>query len=206
MTGATLYSITHRDSGREYVGVTTQLVQSRWRFHISRAGKPVDHDANTGMPIVRALRDHGCEAFDFRVIATLPTAEEGLIAERIAIATRQPAFNACSGPTGDHERSPETRAKVADSNRRAWADGRRSRRFSPETRAKMSAAHRGHQHSSETRALIGEANRRRVVTEESRAKMSAARRGVKHGPMSPETKAKIAASARARAAARKAQG
>jgi hypothetical protein len=127
--------------------------------------------ANTRMPIVLALREHGAGAFDFIVLATLPTEREGKLAEHAAIAARQPAFNACSGPSGDHERTAETRSRVSEANRRAWAEGRRSRTVSAETRAKMSAA----------------------------------RRGVKHGPMSEATKAKIAASARARSAERKSQ-
>jgi group I intron endonuclease len=201
-----LYSITHRDTGREYIGMTKRRVESRWADHVSVSRRAESAgDYNTRMPIVRALRRYGAEAFDFRVEATLPTAEEAKIAERIAIALRRPAFNASRGGdgNGNYIRTPETRLKISLSNARAWAEGRRSREVSSETRERMSAARSGRKHSAETRALIAEANRRRVVSEESRAKMSATRRGVKHGPMPAETRAKIAAKARARYAGNK---
>jgi group I intron endonuclease len=201
---ATVYAITHRDTGREYVGATSRKVEVRWSAHVSASRQPIkERDNSTRMRIVCALREHGAEAFDFEVLATLPTFEEAKLAERIAIATRAPAFNACSGTPGDHVRTLETRAKVSAANARAWAEGRRSRTASLETRAKMSAARIGRHHDATTCALIGQANSRRLVTDETRAKMSAARRGVKHGPMSEATKAKIAARALERSAARK---
>lgn len=64
-------------------------------------------------------------------------------------------------------------------------------RHSPETRAKMSKAHRGkknpnfgnpsnYHHSPEARRKISEANRRRAWSPESRQKISEAKRGKKH--------------------------
>jgi len=206
VNGAALYSITHRETGREYIGATSQKVEVRWAAHISASRRELDErDFNTRMPIARALREHGVEAFEFKVLELLPTLTAAREAERQAIAARDPAYNACSGPPGDHERTAETRAKVSLANARAWAEGRRRRAASGETRARMSSAHKGHEHSAKTRALIGEANRRRIVSDETKAKMSAVRRGVKHGPMSEATKAKISARAKARNAARKAE-
>jgi hypothetical protein len=203
---ATVYSITHRSTGREYIGCTTQRVQLRWAYHRYASKKPLtEDDFNTQMLVVRALREHGAEAFDFGVLATLPTAEEGKEAERVAIAVRKPAFNACSGPTGDFPRTAETRARMSAANTLAWAEGRRSRMVSAETRAKMSVAKKGRPATAETRARLIEANRTRIVSDDARAKMSATRRGVKFGPMSEAHKAKIGASARARYAARKTQ-
>lgn len=205
MTQSTVYSITHRESGREYIGVTTQPVKNRWGCHLSSARQPEsDSNTNTRMPIVRALREHGEAAFDFGVLAVLPTPEEGRLAERIAIALHRPAFNACSGPIGDFERTRETRLKMSAANRKSWAEGKRPRTATAETRAKMSEARRGRKHGPQTRALIAEANRQRSITDETRARMSASQRLRKHGPMSEETKAKIAAKALARSAARKA--
>ncbi len=67
-----------------------------------------------------------------------------------------------------------------------------SRIISPETRAKMSAAHlgKGHAHLPETRAKISATLKGHKFTPEAIAKMSAALRGRKH---SPEARAKMSA-------------
>ncbi len=63
--------------------------------------------------------------------------------------------------------------------------------LSPETRAKISAAHKGKKLSPERieRARLARTDWR--FTDEQRAKMSAARKGKRKGPMSDETKAKL---------------
>ncbi len=108
---AVVYSITHRESGREYIGVTSKKPRVRWRQHVAhaRAGRSLT------MPVVRALAKHGAEAFEFKVEAELPTFEEAKLAEMIAIATRRPAFNATAGGDGIRglKHRQDTRAKMS---------------------------------------------------------------------------------------------
>jgi hypothetical protein len=59
-----------------------------------------------------------------------------------------------------------------------------------ETRAKISAAHKGRPVTPETRAKMSAAHKGRPVTPESRAKISAAHKG---RPVIPETRAKMSA-------------
>lgn len=68
-------------------------------------------------------------------------------------------------------------------------DGHHGRIYSPELREKIGAAQRGKpkpKHSAETRAKMSAAHKGRKATAETRAKMSAAQRGIKHTPESIE--------------------
>jgi group I intron endonuclease len=146
----TLYCITHRESGREYIGVTSRTLAQRWREHTHGRGQT---------RIARAFKKYGADAFAMHVQADLPTRAELLIAERIAIAIRKPEFNLTSGGEGTRllygrVHSAETRAKIA-----ATLTGR-----------KLPEAHRA--------KLRGRVSNKRGVpmSEEVKAKVSASRR------------------------------
>jgi group I intron endonuclease len=185
---ADVYSITHAETGRQYVGVTSRHVKSRWAEHVSVARKQ-----RRSTHFYRALRKYGSGAFDFKVEAALPTFDEAKIAERILIAIRQPAFNSSAGGDGavGHRHSVEARARMSAAHK-----GRQpvlGRKASAETRAKMSAAASGKTKSAEWRAKIAEGNRR-TWSEGKRSRTA-----------SPETRAKMSAAHKARVAARKAE-
>ena len=86
--------------------------------------------------------------------------------------------------------TPETKAKIS-----AAMKGENSPNYgktpSPETRRKLSEAHKGKTHSEETRAKISAAQKGKTLSPETRAKMSATR---KDTPRSLETRAKISES------------
>jgi hypothetical protein len=87
-----------------------------------------------------------------------------------------------------HPMSPETRAKMSAAHRGMKA--------SPEARLKSSISHRGHVHSAETRmkmSLAGKGKPGCPLSPETRAKLSAALRGRYLTPATPEIKAKISA-------------
>lgn len=97
--------------------------------------------------------------------------------------------------------SEETRAKIREARRHQVIPVEHMRRMrairgdsSPETRAKISAALKGHEVSAEARAKIGAAQRGRKHSAEHRAKNAAAQTGRRH---SPETRAKMSAAAKA---------
>lgn len=72
---------------------------------------------------------------------------------------------------------------------------RKGHKLSAETRAKMSAAHRGKTFTQEHRDRIAAAKTGQLNTPETRAKISAALTGKKRGPLSPEHRARIGAAA-----------
>jgi group I intron endonuclease len=170
------YKIMHRDSGREYVGITSRDPQVRWKEH--------QYDAAAGrtkMHVHRALKKYGTEAFDFEVVAQVPTLEEARIVEMLLVATERPAFNLTAGGQGQRGRvkSAEEREKIGA--------GRRGQAVSDEVKAKISKA--------VSVSLVGNQRAKGVKhTAESRANMGAARVGTKR---SPETKAKMAAARKA---------
>lgn len=186
-----VYSVLQRDTRDEYVGVTSQSVDYRWRQHVTQARR------RPKGRLQREIRRVGEGMFDVKVRAELPTYEEAQIAERILIAIEQPSLNALLGGQGrlgvsTHEVSPEARQRIAAAQR--------GRIVTRETRQKLSDARRGQpgpRPSAETRAKLSAAQTGntkmlgRTHSPETKAKMRAAAEGRKH---SAETRAKISAS------------
>ena len=69
-----VYLITHRDSGKCYVGKTNNP-KGRWKSHkkVARRGDP--------RPLYCALRKYGFDAFDFEVIEEHSTEQDAYEAE-----------------------------------------------------------------------------------------------------------------------------
>lgn len=192
-----LYSVTRRETGDQYIGLSKHP-QKRWRQHQkdARAGK--------GFRLHNALRAYGKEAFDFRVCAQLPTHQEAKIAERLMIAIEKPCYNLTAGGDGTLGLSrPDVAARMRQLKGLPLSAAHRER-------LKISRNERGTQRCSEqTRAKIGLANAGRSPSPEARAKMRQAKLGNKNAAgvvRSPETRAKISATKRARAAAQKLAG
>jgi group I intron endonuclease len=191
---ALLYSITHRDTGRRYIGITGGTLARRMQAHDQqvRSGKRRSF-------VHAAINKYGWNAFDVQVEAQLPTREEAQIAERIAIALERPAFNMTAG--GDGVGGPTASATL----KKSWASGNRARKASPETRAKMSASHKGKSVSARVRAALNWTGRRH--SDEARAKMRATRKGVAYRAAgythTAESRAKMSAAHRARWAAKR---
>lgn len=74
-----LYIVTHRESGNDYVGVTTQKPKKRWTQHKS------DAKAGSQRHFARAIRLYGADAFEWKVIARYRSEE---IALRIEVLCR----------------------------------------------------------------------------------------------------------------------
>lgn len=68
MTVFSIYTITRRDIGRTYVGLTGRNPDVRWREHLSAAKHPLG-----GCPtkLNVEMREHGVDQFDFKVIETV---------------------------------------------------------------------------------------------------------------------------------------
>lgn len=175
---ATVYSITHRATGREYIGVTSRPVEQRWREHLA------DARVGRGSFLHRAIRKHGSEDFDFRVRASLPTIEEAWLAERILVAFENPAFNLTNGGEGTPgwSHTESTRAKISAALKasdalkaanRAAGLRKRGRKLSEAHRQALKQAHvgfTGRTHSPEARAKLSA----RSISPETRQRMSEA--------------------------------
>lgn len=206
-----VYQWTNKTNGKRYIGKGTG--QRAFR-HVWKN----PHHANCLLH--KAINKYGRDAFDLVTLEDGLTDAESSERERYYIAsrgTRAPAgYNLTDGGEGmaGGVHSAETKARMS-----AAAMGRKRTpetlaRMSecrigvpipPEVRAKMSATHTGMKRSPETCAAISAGNKGKVRTPEQRARMSASKMGLMKGvPKSPETRERMAAANRARAAREKA--
>lgn len=160
-----IYRITHKESGRSYIGITAQEERVRWIQHRSDARNPHRRQG----ALHRAIHKYGVGAFLFEVIGSAVDVETGAIMERALIAdlgTMVPnGFNLTSG--GEilvgTKLSEATKKKVGDSMRKQWAEGTRKNTRSKEER------------SSTVRAYYA-ANPKQPESDETRARKAAAGR------------------------------
>jgi len=159
--------------GYWYVGSTTIGTQHRFARHLA---------GHSNAPILwKKIQELGSDAFS---VITL----EGERGDPIEAEQRWYDWYLANDP----------RQTLNGKRPDGWDNSMRGKLHTPETKAKMSASHRGHPVSPETRAKMQKANRGKTVTSETRAKISAAKKGQvpwnKGKTHSPETRAKISAS------------
>ena len=162
-----VYRITNRLSGKSYIGMTAVSLADRWRQHQNSARRGVK------TALHNAMRAHGPEAFEVAEVASLMpnmTREDLCALEKHIIAQEGSlspgGYNMTEGGDG-----------IPRGHKYAQASKLIGRKLSDETRAKMSAAHKGH-----------------VVTNETRSKIRAGHIGKPKGPMPEEGRQKIIAS------------
>jgi group I intron endonuclease len=99
--------------------------------------------------------------------------------------------NMCEGGNGASGLSPsdETRRKLSESGKRAWAENPRP--FPETAKLKVAAIHQGRKRPIETGQRISQSKTGSRHTIEARRKMSEAKRGRSHAPHSDETRRKI---------------
>jgi len=192
-----LYVVTNKVNGKQYVGYTQRSPSVRWSQHRTHAKN------GSTLRFHRALRKYGAEAFEWQVVAQAATSKLAAEAERALIVQYRPEYNMTEGGDGGGPRSTETCLKisaalkgksksaehVAALRKPKSAEGRANisaahlgLKQSAETRAKRSAALKGNQnaagckHSEETRRKIALGNTGKTVSAETREKMSRARR------------------------------
>jgi group I intron endonuclease len=102
----TIYCHIHVDSGRRYVGLTSQTVEKRWKNHIHAAkssnGKNCFHFAN-------AIRRYGKDAFTHEVLEVCTDLDQANLAEEWWIRqldTRNPEFGFNLKQGGSHTPHP----------------------------------------------------------------------------------------------------
>lgn len=165
-----IYAIIHRDSGRWYVGQSVN-VNRRWNEHRSL----LIRGEHINRHLQYSWNKYGEDAFDFDILIVAPVCTLDDIEQAYL---------------DDPETSHFNMARDAVSPMRG-------RRFSEESRAKISEAQTGRRHSEETRAKISASNKGKnhgPMSDETRAKISASNSGRTHAPLSDDVRAKISAS------------
>ena len=108
-----IYTITHRDSGRVYVGQTRLRAGARWSMHVSVANR---NRAESKSFLHAAIRKHGRDAFDFAVIDLAENLDQLQSKERFWIKTLKSlapfGFNLESGGGAGKVVSEFTREKL----------------------------------------------------------------------------------------------
>lgn len=74
-----VYKITHRESGKIYIGASCQTLEARWRNHISQSRSGVNLPAGS---LQHAIAEHGPDAFDRVVLEKHKSAETAARRER----------------------------------------------------------------------------------------------------------------------------
>ena len=171
-----LYCFTNLINGKQYIGITKQDVDKRWKNGTGYK-KPTR--------IGSAIAKYGWDNFEHFILYQGIDKDTAIMFEQFLIEefntnNSKFGYNLTGGGEGTPELSEEARLR-----RIAILTGRP---VSEETRRKLSEGNKGkHNPSAETRAKISAANKGKVMSAEARAKISkncASRR--------PEVKAKIA--------------
>lgn len=150
-----IYKITHRDSGKAYIGLSVDIY-ARWRQHKSFA----KHGRKSA--IYSAMLKYGPEAFDFEV---LEECDKSLLEDR--------------------ERHWIAELKTATSGYNLTLGGESNKEVSEETKKKLSLAHLGKKQSEETKEKRTAKIRGLKRTPEQNAAKSALMKGIGKGRKLP---------------------
>jgi group I intron endonuclease len=129
-----VYLVINWITGNRYIGATGRGLATRRKQHFQ--------DAKAKRPGCRvfnaAIRKHGADAFEWKVLAAFSSREEMMAAEIKFIAEMKPEYNITIGGEGviGWPRTPEWKAKISAANR--------GRKLSPERIAVMRLMDRSH--------------------------------------------------------------
>ena len=161
-----IYKITNKISRKVYIGQSKKSLAWKKSKYLSSSAK--DH-------IALCLKAEGKENFEWKVIKEFENISQDELddLERFYIkkyrsTDKRFGYNLDSGGGKGKKLSPETRKKMSDAHR--------GEKRSPETRKKIGDALRGEKLSPETRKKIGDAHRGKKCSPETRKKMSESRK------------------------------
>jgi hypothetical protein len=125
MQPMSVYVVTNRKNGKQYVGITSLAPEQRWQLHCSEA-------KSGGVRIFcRAIRKYGRDGFDWQVVSGVATPAIAAQIERSMIARLRPAYNMTAGGDGTAGLHPIARAKKANAIKASWEN--------PDVRARRTA-------------------------------------------------------------------
>jgi len=178
---STVYVITNRTNGKQYIGVTCRGVHRRWLAHLCSARKGVK------TAFYNAIRKYGADMFVVEELACVLRRDDTAEIESLLIKqfnTKAPyGYNLTDGGDGVRGLPSDIVELIATKNR--------GRKQSDEAKRRIGEASKGHPVSAETRCKIGSSHRGKVLTEEHKAKLAAAKQGRKRSPRSPEHSRRI---------------
>lgn len=187
-----IYQVENKINGKRYIGKTVKTMMRRKTSH------EVEARRGSNLYFHRALRKHGLESFDWKVLSVSDDESKLNLLEQVwikSLGTKVPnGYNLIDGGDGviGHKHSVIAKAKMSKI--------RKGKTKSAIHRARIAAAHKGIRPTIETRIKISKANmgkpsplKGKVLSAEHRAKISATRTGKKYGPLSPDHRAKIKA-------------
>lgn len=174
MTYGIVYELLCSKTGLRYVGQTVQSLEARWRGHIKAAEKGLE------WKLPQAIREHGIDNFEKRVICECQTQNELNDAERKWIDELNTVwpngYNMRNGAQYTHE---NTRHLMSLAKKGVPLSDEHKRRIGEGHRGKPSGM-RGKHHSKESKRKTSEALKGRPkgpFTEEHRANLSRALKG-----------------------------
>lgn len=181
-------------NGKVYIGITCQRPEGRWR----------NGEGYKGQVVYSAIRKYGWENVEHIILFSHLTKGQAEEKEIELIATfrsseKRYGYNVDNGGNCEGTHSQETRAKIAESNRRRVLSPETGRKISaalkgrkmPESmKKKISESLKGRVFSAETRKKMGDASRGRTLSEEAKKKISVARTGKSIEFLHPEERSK----------------
>lgn len=203
---AIVYLATNRVNGKRYVGATSHALDFRRRQH----EQAPNAKRTTCRYFHAAMKKYGSDAFEWMVLASCETFDEGLREEIRLIAEIRPEYNLTVGGQGttgrvvsqaqrDHhssvmkgrKRSAESIAKMIATNtgrkrapehRKRMSEGRKGMKFSPEHCQNIGLARKGKKSPPHAIEARRQAWLGRVPTEEHREKIRVALKGRQRPP------------------------
>ena len=188
-----IYVIRNIVNSKAYLGSAIDI-NKRIGEHLRALRNGTHHNIH----LQRAWNKYGRGVFEFKILLycnpeELLSNEQDGIDYYTELLGWAGLYNICptAGSSLGLKASMETRAKLSASHK-GKTSGRKGKKNSPEHRAKLSASHMGKKLSLAARAKIS-ANHRKENTPGQFAKFSATMKGRKRGPHSPEWRAKLSA-------------
>lgn len=173
-----IYLITSTVSGRRYIGLTCQGIDTRFKVHCRDAKKQTAQWA-----LARAIRKYGGASFTVEAIASCTSIQDASATEIALIdqhRTLYPiGYNMTKGGEGmlacaDVRKRMSEKAKLrvrapdSDETRRRKSESRKAI-MSDAIRARIGETHRGKVHSEETRKRISESKKGRKIKPHTRS-------------------------------------
>lgn len=169
-----VYQIKNLSNGKKYIGSTVSA-KIRWQGHINDLKNGKHHS----VLLQRAWDKYGEVNFQFEILEKVKDPIHLVAVEQVFLDYMKPEYNICktAGNCLGRKFSKESKQKMSNSHK--------GKKLSEEHKAKIGASSRvkgfcGKKHTEEAKALIREKRALQVFTDETRLKLSKARKGEKN--------------------------
>lgn len=159
-----VYLATNTVNGKSYVGKTKRELEQRIVEHQKAATK------GSTLAFHRALRKHGFASFEWKTLHSVGSHDELDVFERCCIETYgtlgKGGYNMTAGGDGikDYRHTEDAKRRMSI-NRSGEKNCNFGKKFSDETKRKLSESHMGNTHTEETKQRLAEARRGKKASE-----------------------------------------